>query len=66
MEIKNPERLGKREKADERKLAFSSSKQQDSSEVNVSNKKSKSTVQAKDLEYAQVIEIEDPDKETVQ
>ena len=49
-----------------RKLAFSSSKQQDSSEVNVSNKKSKSTVQAKDLEYAQVIEIEDPDKETVQ
>ena len=66
MEIKNPERLGKREKADERKLAFSAPKQQDSSEVKVSSRRNKSAGQVKDLEYAQVIEIEDPDKETIQ
>ena len=66
MEIKNPERLGKREKADERKLAFSAPKQQESSEVKVSSRRNKSAGQVKDLEYAQVIEIEDPDKETIQ
>ncbi len=67
MEIKNPERLGKRQKEDERKLAFAPAKAQ---EVNVANKESSKKANKKTkpavLEYAQVIDIEDPDKETVE
>ena len=66
MEIKNPERLGKRQKEDERKLAFAPSQKEN--EVKVSDKSSKKSdkkVKSAVLEYAQVIEIEDPDKETV-
>ena len=69
LEIKNPERLGKNPKKDEedRKLAFapSTSKQ---NEVQASSKKSKNSATAKPavLQYAQVIEIEDPDKESIQ
>ena len=69
MEIKNPERLGKNQNKDDeekRKIAFSPAK--DDSEVSVSNKKTKSTAKTKPqvLEYAQVIDIEDPNKETIQ
>lgn len=69
MEIKNPERLGKNQNKDDeekRKIAFSPVK--DDSEVSVSNKKIKSTAKTKPqvLEYAQVIDIEDPNKETIQ
>lgn len=64
MEIKNPERLGKKDKKDEeRKLAFSSVNQQPE-EVQVTSKKAKTVPTV--LKYAQVIEIEDPDKESVQ
>lgn len=67
MEIKNPERLGKRQEREERKLAFSPAKNQ-SQEVKVSSKKQKVEEPSKPvvLKYAQIIEIEDPDKETVQ
>ncbi|MBD5402596.1 LPS-assembly protein LptD [bacterium] len=65
MEIKNPERLGKRVQDDERKLAFAPA-QQKSTNVPVSSKKSKSVEKPKVLEYAEVIEIEDPNKETIQ
>lgn len=69
MEIKNPERLGKNQNDDgteKRKIAFSSAK--DDSEVPVANKSVKSSAKQKPqvLEYAQVIDIEDPDKETIQ
>ena len=68
MEIKNPERLGKNQNKDEekRKLAFSSAK--NDTEVPITNKKSKANVdeKARVLEYAEVIDIEDPDKETIQ
>ena len=69
MEIKNPERLGKNQNKDDeekRKIAFSPAKYD--SEVSVSNKKTKSTAKTKPqvLEYAQVIDIEDPNKETIQ
>lgn len=69
MEIKNPERLGKNQNDDgteKRKIAFSSAK--DDSEVPVANKSVKSSAKQKTqvLEYAQVIDIEDPDKETIQ
>lgn len=66
MEIKNPERLGKNTQSDEdRKLAFAPSKKQP--EVPVSRKtKSNTEAKRKVLEYAEVIDIEDPDKESVQ
>ena len=71
MEIKNPEKLGKNanpEKSEEeRKLAFSPAGKK-SDEVQTTNKKSKSTENEKStvLKYAEVIEIEDPDKESIQ
>ena len=70
MEIKNPERLGKNQNKDDegekRKIAFSQAK--NDSEVPVTNKKSKAGASEKPkvLEYAEVIDIEDPDKETIQ
>lgn len=65
MEIKNPERLGKKQhNENERKLAFAPAKRQE--EVPVANKKQAVSTKPQVLEYAQVIEIEDPDKETVQ
>ena len=68
MTIKNPERLGKQEQKEERKLAFSPAKKNEekSNEVKVFNKKQSSNAKREVLEYAQVIEIEDPDKETIQ
>ena len=67
MEIKNPERLGKRQEREERKVAFAPAKKQNQ-EVKVSSRKQNGGVNAKPavLKYAQIIEIEDPDKETVQ
>lgn len=70
MEIKNPERLGKREERSERKLAFSPAKKQPV-ETPVSRKQQQKAEEAKKpapavLEYAQVIDLEDPDKETIQ
>jgi hypothetical protein len=66
MEIKNPERLGKNEESDEHKLAFSPAKKQQKSETKTSNKVVKNEeTKSKVLQYAQVIDIEDPDKETV-
>ena len=70
MEIKNPERLGKNQNKDDegekRKIAFSQAK--NDSEVPVTNKQSKAGASEKPkvLEYAEVIDIEDPDKETIQ
>ena len=65
MEIKNPERLGKNsQKDEERKLAFAPAKKQP--EVPLSAKKSKTPAKPAVLKYAQVIDIEDPDKESVQ
>lgn len=65
MEIKNPERLGKNsQKDEERKLAFAPVKKQP--EVPLSAKKSKTPAKPAVLKYAQVIDIEDPDKESVQ
>lgn len=64
MEIRNPERLGKNtEREEERKIAFAPAKK---NEVPVANKKAKVDVKPKVLEYAEVIYIEDPDKETIQ
>ncbi len=66
MEIKNPERLSKNKSRDERKLAFSPA--QKASEQNVSIKKLGKVAKEEEvtiLEYAQVIEIEDPDKEVI-
>lgn len=65
MEIKNPERLGKNsQKDEERKLAFAPAKKQP--EVPLSAKKSNTPAKPAVLKYAQVIDIEDPDKESVQ
>jgi hypothetical protein len=66
MEIKNPERLGKEDK-NTRKLAFSPAsletpkEQKPAFQFGAPKVKEKSKV----LHYAQVINIEDPDKETV-
>lgn len=67
MEIKNPERLGKRQEREERKVAFAPAKKQNQ-EVKMSSRKEREEVNVKPavLKYAQIIEIEDPDKETVQ
>jgi hypothetical protein len=65
MEIKNPEKLGKN-KEDEHKLAFTSAKKNEQSEVKAARKTTQNTsTQSQVLKYAQVINIEDPDKETV-
>lgn len=68
MEIKNPERLGKDSKKDEeRKLAFAPAKQApEVSEVQAASRKSKGSAKPAVLQYAQVIDIEDPDKESIQ
>ncbi|MBR6301588.1 hypothetical protein IKR55_02520 [bacterium] len=63
MEIKNPERLGKKDKP-ERKLAFTPTPQQSEEEERVSMFKKTSQKPKKELKYAQIIEITDPDKET--
>lgn len=65
MEIKNPERLGKKEK-NERKLTFTPAPKPtpQPKEPMISFKKTTKPPE-KQLEYAQVINIEDPDKETV-
>jgi len=67
MEIKNPERLGRRQEREERKATFAPAKKE-AEEVKVSSRFSKSQAVQKPavLKYAEVIEIEDPDKETVQ
>ncbi len=67
MEIKNPERLGQKKKSDEeRQLAFAPAKKVEEVPVNNSRwgKKDVKTAPAV-LKYAQVIDIEDPDKETI-
>ncbi len=67
MEIKNPERLGKKQKKEqERNLAFSSVNKPQEDEQPVALKTEKKSGGKKVLQYAQVINIEDPDKETVQ
>jgi hypothetical protein len=58
--------LGKNEEKEEGKLAFSPAKKQQKSETKVSNRVVKNDeTKSKVLQYAQVIDIEDPDKETV-
>ena len=68
MEIKNPERLGQKPKDEsERKLAFTSSKQNNEVNVSTTAKKDKGTsTKPAVLQYAQVIELEDPTKESIQ
>lgn len=67
MEIKNPERLGRKNQAEaERQLAFAPAKKQEEAPVN--NRWGKQEVKSTKpavLKYAQVIDIEDPDKETI-
>lgn len=66
MEIKNPERLGRKKSENERTLAFSPAQKEQ--EQVVSDKKfgkSKTVKSAKVLQYAQVINIEDPNRETI-
>jgi hypothetical protein len=66
MEIKNPERLGKEDK-NVRKLAFSpaSLKPEPEQKISLPFGTSKEKQKPKVLQYAKVINIEDPDKETV-
>lgn len=63
LEIKNPERLGKKDKP-EKKLAFTPAPKQSGMEENVSIFRRNTPKPKKDLKYAQIIDIEDPDKET--
>ena len=68
MEIKNPERLGKRKEREQHKVAFAPAKKE-VKETKVANKFAKDpAIKAKPavLKHAKVIEIEDPNKETVQ
>jgi hypothetical protein len=67
MEIKNPERLGRTDK-NTRKLAFSPASLKPDEEVKSAFKfgGAKTKQKPKVLNHAQVIEIEDPDKETVE
>lgn len=69
MTIKNPERLGQQNK-ENRKLAFAPAKSQpaEENEVKISSRlpgKKAASAKPKALKYAQVINIEDPDKETI-
>lgn len=83
MEIKNPERLGQKDKSEERKLAFApaarpqavqdqQSRQQDNTSASDERSgfafptRKKPAAKSKVLEYAQVIDIEDPNKETIE
>ena len=69
MIIKNPERLGKHDDKEERKLAFAPAVKKTPEkrrEMKISNQKTTALSKPKVLEYARVIEIEDPDKETIQ
>ena len=69
MEIKNPERLGKQDRDDDRVLSFITNKKQENEQQEkkislfngITNKKKEPV-----LQYARVINIEDPDKETVE
>lgn len=65
MEIKNPERLGQHQKDGNRKLAFSPAKQQEEVKVSSKNRKNEAKAKPQVLDHAQVIDIEDPNKETV-
>ena len=68
MEIKNPERLGKEQKSEERQVAFAPSS---TNETNTKNAKTNTAKTKQDkvkpavLQYAQVINLEDPNKERV-
>lgn len=73
MEIKNPERVGKVEKDEDRKLAFITSKQHEREQQRIEAEKKASLFGRPEsktnktiLNYAQVTNIEDPDKETVE
>lgn len=61
-EIKNPERFGKKDKP-ERKLDFTPAPKQTPDEVRISAFRRTAKPKVKELEYAQIINIEDPDKE---
>jgi hypothetical protein len=65
MEIKNPERMGRSKSRNERQLAFSPA--QKIQEQKVADKKfgKTKTAESKVLQYAQVINIEDPSKEKI-
>ncbi len=67
MVIKNPEKLGKSSDENEHKIAFSSSQKQQPAKPQKNYASFKKTVVAAPvvLEYAQVIELEDPDKERI-
>ena len=64
MEIKNPERLGKEQKSEERQISFASNNTNNNN--NTKNTKAKpDKVKPAVLQYAQVINLEDPNKERV-
>ena len=67
MEIKNPERLGKKQKDEERQIAFSPSArpQEPAEKSSVFNRSKQKKPKTPVLQYAQVINIEDPDRERV-
>lgn len=63
--IKNPERLGKHPEDNEQKVAYSPAQPQKEEQKSLINFKKTDTSKPKVLEYAQVIELEDPDKERI-
>ena len=65
MVIKNPERLGKHPEDNEQKVAYSPAQPQKEEQKSLINFKKTDTSKPKVLEYAQVIELEDPDKERI-
>lgn len=67
MEIKNPERLGKRKKEEDRQIAFAPAAKtpEPSNKSAVFSKTKSDKTKPPVLQYAQVIDLEDPDKEQV-
>ena len=66
MEIKNPERLGKKKKDEDRQIAFAPAAAPADANKNVAFNKAKTNkTKPAVLQYAQVINLEDPDKEQI-
>ena len=65
MEIKNPERLGRKKKEEDRQIAFAPAATPVETENNTIFSRGKNKPKQPVLQYAQVINIEDPDKEQI-
>ncbi len=66
MVIKNPEKLGRHSDENEHQIAFAPAKQDSEISTRKSLFNKQDAQKTKVLEYAQVIDIEDPDKETIE